>query len=228
MATTTVNKILQNGDHHSEQNITKWRPPQWTKYYKMATPTVNKILQNGDPHSEQNITAPPNEFKAEDNFTRGGKTVKKNVKLSLCTPRKQSKEVAVQLHPFLNSALGGGDWPHMTPQSPYPRRKTRYVLNTKLVDLKSVSTYYRRRKSLAPARIQTPDRQFRSLIAISMAPTRLPYGKGKSLSLQAWTGLREVKAPRISRHSAHEGGKVVSPTHRPSLRPGKIPGTHFC
>jgi hypothetical protein len=33
---------------------------------------------------------------------------------------------------------------------------------------------------------------------------------------------------RISRQSAHEGGKVVSPTHRPSLLPGRIPGTHFC
>jgi hypothetical protein len=35
-------------------------------------------------------------------------------------------------------------------------------------------------------------------------------------------------APRISRQSALEGGKVVSPAHRPSLPPGKIPGTHFC
>jgi hypothetical protein len=32
----------------------------------------------------------------------------------------------------------------------------------------------------------------------------------------------------ISRQSAHEGGKVVSPTHRPPLPPGSIPGTHFC
>jgi hypothetical protein len=27
--------------------------------------------------------------------------------------------------------------------------------------------------------------------------------------------------------SAHEGGKVVSPTHRLPLPPGNIPGTHF-
>jgi len=33
---------------------------------------------------------------------------------------------------------------------------------------------------------------------------------------------------QISRQSAHEGGKVVSPTHRPSLPPGTIPDTHFC
>jgi len=33
---------------------------------------------------------------------------------------------------------------------------------------------------------------------------------------------------KISRPSAHEGGKVVSPMHRPPLPPGNIPGTHFC
>ena len=30
------------------------------------------------------------------------------------------------------------------------------------------------------------------------------------------------------RHSTHEGGKVVSPTHRPPLPPGTISGTQFC
>jgi hypothetical protein len=33
---------------------------------------------------------------------------------------------------------------------------------------------------------------------------------------------------QISRQLAHEGGKVISPTHRPPLAPGNIPGTHFC
>ena len=33
---------------------------------------------------------------------------------------------------------------------------------------------------------------------------------------------------QTSRQSAHEGGKVVSPTHRQPLPPGNIPGTHFC
>jgi len=33
---------------------------------------------------------------------------------------------------------------------------------------------------------------------------------------------------QISRQSTNEGGKVVSPTHRPPLPPGNIPGTHFC
>jgi len=32
---------------------------------------------------------------------------------------------------------------------------------------------------------------------------------------------------QISRQSAHEGVKVVSPTHRPPLPPGNIPGAHF-
>jgi hypothetical protein len=33
---------------------------------------------------------------------------------------------------------------------------------------------------------------------------------------------------QISRQSAYEGGKVLSPTHRPPLPPGNIPGTYFC
>jgi len=36
------------------------------------------------------------------------------------------------------------------------------------------------------------------------------------------------RGSQISRQSAHEGGKVVNPTHRPPLSPGNIPGTHFC
>jgi len=30
-------------------------------------------------------------------------------------------------------------------------------------------------------------------------------------------GLQEAEAPRISRQLTHEGGKVVSPMHRPPL-----------
>jgi hypothetical protein len=33
---------------------------------------------------------------------------------------------------------------------------------------------------------------------------------------------------QVSRQSAHEGGKIVSPTHRLHLRPRNFPGTHFC
>jgi len=36
------------------------------------------------------------------------------------------------------------------------------------------------------------------------------------------------RGSQISRQSAHEDGKVVSPTPRPPLPPGNIPGTHFC
>jgi hypothetical protein len=41
----------------------------------------------------------------------------------------------------------------------------------------------------------------------------------KRLYLYRVRGLQEVEPPRISRQSAHEGGQVVSPTHRPSLLP---------
>jgi hypothetical protein len=55
-------------------------------------------------------------------------------------------------------------------------------------------------------------------------------GKGKSIPLQAWTvpeGSRRFSS-QISRHSAHESGKFVTPKYRPPLHPGNIPGTHFC
>jgi hypothetical protein len=40
-------------------------------------------------------------------------------------------------------------------------------------------------------------------------------------------GLQEFEAPRISRQSSHESGRVVSPNQRPPLAPGDIPGTNF-
>ena len=52
--------------------------------------------------------------------------------------------------------------------------------------------------------------------------------KSVLVSLERPLGFQEVEAPRISRQWAHEDGKVVNPTHRPSLLPGRIAGTHFC
>jgi hypothetical protein len=71
-----------------------------------------------------------------------------------------------------------------------------------------------------------------------LASTDRRFGGNRNLHFKGTTytitgldrplGFQEAEAPRMSRQSAHEGGKVVSPTHRPSLTPGKIPGTHFC
>jgi len=48
------------------------------------------------------------------------------------------------------------------------------------------------------------------------------------------TGLDRVQrflegsGSQISKQSAHEDGKVVSPMQRPPLPAGNIPGAHFC
>jgi hypothetical protein len=53
--------------------------------------------------------------------------------------------------------------------------------------------------------------------------------KGKQSHYSPWQSLTVPGGwgSQILRQSTHEGGKVVSPTHRPPLPPGNIPGTHF-
>jgi hypothetical protein len=50
--------------------------------------------------------------------------------------------------------------------------------------------------------------------------------KGKAIPLEVLR-VPGVRGSQISRQSVHEVGKVVSRTHRPSLPPGNIPGSHF-
>jgi hypothetical protein len=54
--------------------------------------------------------------------------------------------------------------------------------------------------------------------------------KGKAIPLLALTGPEGSRSlySQILRQLAHEGGKVVCPTHWPPLPPGNSPGTHLC
>ena len=52
----------------------------------------------------------------------------------------------------------------------------------------------------------------------------------KAVPLQARSGPEGSRKLRFPDYmtTAQDGGKVVSPTHRPPLPPGNAPGTHFC
>jgi hypothetical protein len=58
----------------------------------------------------------------------------------------------------------------------------------------------------------------------------IQVGKGKLSLYRPWRPLelQKFEAPTFSDIQLIDGGKVVSPTHRPLFNPRKIPGTHFC
>jgi len=55
-------------------------------------------------------------------------------------------------------------------------------------------------------------------------------GERKAVPLQIPSGPEGSRKLKFSDYmtTAQDGGRVVSPTHRPSLPTGNTPGTHFC
>jgi len=54
--------------------------------------------------------------------------------------------------------------------------------------------------------------------------------KGTAVPLQAWSGPEGSRKYRFPDYmtTAQDGGKVVSPPHRPPLPPENASDTHFC
>jgi len=75
------------------------------------------------------------------------------------------------------------------------------------------------------------DRKWQSIvITVTIVLNNICKGKGKAISLQAWSGpegSRKLRFPDFMT-TAQDGGKVVSLTHLPPLPPENAPGTHFC
>ena len=75
------------------------------------------------------------------------------------------------------------------------------------------------------------DEQLRQFYLYSAEREKCHKGEAKPCTgLERHLGFQEVETPRISRKTAHESGKVVSPTPRPPLPPppGDTPGIYFC
>jgi len=70
--------------------------------------------------------------------------------------------------------------------------------------------------------LQTISFSSRTLLHGVVSKVQPHYRAGQALRFPGGWGSQ------ISRQSAHEGGKVISPTHRSPLLPGNIPDTHFC
>ena len=72
--------------------------------------------------------------------------------------------------------------------------------------------------------------EFRFLVIFKITISFFVNVRGKAAPLQAWSGLEDSRKLRFPDFmpTAQDGGKALSPSHRPPLPPRNEPGNHLC
>jgi len=145
--------------------------------------------------------------------------INSNVKFTLESPWRSRPGIEVQFYAVLTSALDGVVGQRHAPAAFLPGKEARFPLYRRLFRPASGPVWTGAENVAVPSRFEP--RSVRSLFRL-VNIKQSHYSPGQARRVAGGWGSQ------ISKQSAHDGGKVVSPTHRSPLPSGIIPCTHFC